>query len=217
MHRKKNYSHIIWDWNGTLFDDVGWCITVINSMLAKRGIKTLDRITDYQQAFCFPIIQYYKNVGFDFENEAFEDVAKEFISNYHTEKSGNCHLYKNAESVLKAVKEKQITQIILSASEAKNLVSQISEFNINSYFDEILGLSDIYARSKIDVGLDYMQRKKVEYTLLIGDTEHDFEVAKALGADCLLIANGHQDMQRLSLCKVPVLNDISCVAKYLKE
>ena len=211
----KKYSHIIWDWNGTLFDDVAWCIKCINVMLAKRGSQTLQSVADYHTAFCFPIIKYYENVGFNFVSEPFEALAKEYIALYHAGKSGNCGLYPNAEATLKSIHQSDITQIILSASEMGNLLSQLSEFDIAHYFDETLGLSDIYAKSKIDIGLDYMARKGVNNAILIGDTQHDYEVAKALGADCVLIASGHQSKGVLLSCGVPVLDDISSIDKYL--
>lgn len=54
MGVKRKYSHVIWDWNGTLFDDVDWCIEVINIMLAKRKIQTIQSVAEYHKAFCFP-------------------------------------------------------------------------------------------------------------------------------------------------------------------
>ena len=216
MTGQNKYTHIIWDWNGTLFDDVNWCISVINSMLNKRQIKTLSSVAEYQKAFCFPIINYYRNVGFNFAEEPFEKLANEYISLYHAEKSGNCKLYKNALSVLKTLQDKQITQLLLSASETGNLISQMSEFHIQHYFDEILGLSNVYAASKIDIGYDYIIRKQVIGAVLIGDTEHDYEVANALGIDCVLISNGHQSKDTLLTCNVPVLSNISQVIEYLE-
>ncbi|MDR2569759.1 MAG: HAD family hydrolase, partial [Oscillospiraceae bacterium] len=85
------------------------------------------------------------------------------------------------------------------------------------YFDELLGLSDIYAKSKIDIGLDYLSRKNAEKAILIGDTIHDYEVASALGIDCVLIPNGHQSREMLFSCNVPILDDISFVPKYLLD
>ena len=215
MKTKKKYSHIIWDWNGTLFNDVAWCINVINMMLAKRGIKTLRDVSDYHNVFCFPIIRYYENVGFNLNHEKFEDLAKEYIQLYHSDKSGNCGLYNNTETIINSIYKSGIKQIILSASEIDNLLSQIGEFNIASYFDEILGLSDIYAKSKVDVGLDYISQNKVRNAVLIGDTKHDYEVAKSLGIDCILIPNGHQSRDVLMSCDVPVLSDISDVFDYI--
>ncbi|WP_310603994.1 HAD family hydrolase [Anaerosporobacter sp.] len=215
MEKQKNYSHIIWDWNGTLFDDVDWCIQVVNQMLSKRKIKTLDGILDYHKAFCFPIINYYKNVGFDFSTQSFEELAKEYISIYHSDKTGNCKLHENVEQVLKSVKELGIKQVILSASEKSNLLSQMNDFKICQYFEEILGLSDVYAKSKIDVGLDYISREKVRDVILIGDTEHDYEVAKALNAECIIVANGHQSKAKLKSLGVPVLDDVLHVLEFV--
>ena len=209
------YSHIIWDWNGTLFNDVNWCFGVINSMLSKRGIKTLRGLDEYRDAFCFPIIHFYRNVGFDFETDPFEVLAEEFIALYHSEKSGNCQLHQNAEATLEAIQKSGLTQIVLSASEKNNLMSQINEFDITKYFNDILGISDIYAKSKIDIGLEYLSQNDIKKAVLIGDSVHDSEVADALGVDCILIPNGHQKKEALQSCNVPMVDDISGVIRYL--
>lgn len=193
MQTQSKYSHVIWDWNGTLFDDVVWCISRMNEMLGKRRMKLLDSILEYRRAFCFPIINYYKNVGFDLEKESFEILAEEYNSLYRSEQTGMCKLNDNAVFMLDVLHKKKITQVLLSATETSNLRSQLSNFNIIHYFDEILGLSNIYAKSKIDIGYNYMTRKNVMHAVMVGDTEHDFEVANALGIDCLLVAIGHQD------------------------
>ena len=215
MRTKYKYSHIIWDWNGTLFNDVNWCIEVINIMLSKRGLKTIRGVKEYHNVFCFPIIQYYQNVGFSFNDESFEDLAKEYISLYHSDKSRNCGLYPHAEMILTSIYKSGISQAILSASEMGNLLSQMSGFDIADYFDEILGLSNIYAKSKIEIGLDYISRKNINNAVLIGDTKHDYEVSKALSVDCILIPNGHQSKETLLSCNVPVLDDITCIVDYI--
>ena len=184
-------------------------------MLAKRGLDTLQNISDYHKVFCFPVINYYRNVGFDFDKESFHDIAKEYVSIYYADKSGNCMLHNNAKTVLDSICRNGNVQVVLSASEINYLRRQVSEFDIMGYFDEVLGLSDIYAKSKIDIGLDYMMRKNVSNAILIGDTHHDYEVAKALGVDCVLVPNGHQSKEALLACNVPVLDDISCVCGYL--
>ena len=72
------YSHVIWDWNGTLLNDIEWCLSIVNRMLANRDLKPLGSVSEYRNVFCFPIIEYYKNVGFDFEKEPFETLAEEY-------------------------------------------------------------------------------------------------------------------------------------------
>lgn len=163
----------------------------------------------------FPIINYYRNIGFDFHSESFEELAAEYIGLYHSNKSGHCMLHENAESILEAIRNMNISQIILSASQIDNLMLQLGEFNISQYFDEILGISDIYAKSKIEIGQEYIRKADVKKALLIGDTLHDYEVANVLNVDCLLIAKGHQSEETLRTCSVPVLEDISGVLNYL--
>ena len=167
------YSHLIWDWNGTLLDDTTHCMEVMNEMLRKRSMPMMNSIADYHQAFVFPIAQYYKNVGFDFEKESFEELAMEFIDGYHADKTGNSPLHSGVENLLKTINDMGITQIILSASKQENLWLQVGEFPIQHYFDEMLGLSDIYAKSKVDIGLNYIENSNVEKAVLIGDSTHD--------------------------------------------
>ena len=206
--QKSAYSHIIWDWNGTLLNDVDWCIGRMNLMLERRNMTPLADISEYHKVFCFPIIDYYKNVGFDFAVESFEMLAKEYIDLYHSKTDICVSLYDDAEYVLKTLHARKISQIILSASDQNNLLMQLSPFSVTQYFDEILGISDIYAGSKVEIGLSYLQRNNITSGVLIGDTIHDYEVAQAMGIDCILVAQGHQSKKQLMSCGVPVLDNL---------
>ena len=201
------YTNIIWDWNGTLLNDVEWCREIVNIMLGKRNLQTLNSIEAYYKVFGFPVIDYYRRVGFDFDKEPFEVLAEEYIELYH-ERECRMSLFKDAKDVLANLNEKGISQIILSASEQEMLNSQVKQFDIDSYFDEVLGISNIYAASKIDIGKAYIERIKPQKAILIGDTIHDKEVADALGVDCMLIANGHQNKGALISTGAVVKNSL---------
>lgn len=201
------YSHVIWDWNGTLINDVTWSIRCVNIMLNKRGLPTLDSVEAYHRVFGFPIIDYYSRIGFDYEKEPFEILAVEFVDLYLDTERGYA-LFPDVEEMLKDYKNRGIGQIILSACEMGLLLSQSKVFGIDSYFDEILGISDIYAASKMDLAMSYMERAHPKNAILIGDSDHDKEVADALGIDCILIARGHQSKETLLSCGAVVLDSI---------
>ena len=207
------YTHVIWDWNGTLLDDVEWCLCVVNALLKNRNLRPVKDIGAYRDIFGFPVIDYYRRAGFDLDSEPFEIPAKEFIELYHSDNS-RFRLFDGAADALAAVKEMGMRQIILSASEVNNLRLQTRLFDIERHFDDILGISDIYAESKLHIGQSYIAGNDIcpGKTVLIGDTVHDYEVAAALGADCILIANGHQHKHTLFECKMPVLDAITEVA-----
>jgi phosphoglycolate phosphatase len=68
------FDSIIWDWNGTLLNDVEVAINSINRLLYDRNLVplTLER---YLDVFTFPVQDYYEVIGFDLINEPFEIPA----------------------------------------------------------------------------------------------------------------------------------------------
>ena len=108
-------------------------------------------------------------------------------------------------------KEKNIGQSILSAYHQDTLLKIIYHFNIKDFFSYIVGLDNIYATSKLELGKELM--KKIGNgngkVLLIGDTEHDCEVASEIGADCILVASVHQSKEKLLSCNVPVFDSLT--------
>jgi len=210
------YTHVIWDWNGTLLDDVEWSVSVINRMLTLRNLKPFSGLDEYRNVFHFPVIEYYREVGFDFKTSPFDELAAQYIELYYAYPPDSCHLRQGAERVLGLIKESHIPQVVLSASKSEHLKSQIDDFGVSHYFDEILGNSDIYAASKVDFGTGYIKRIGPDAApILIGDTAHDFEVARAMGIDCILITGGHQSEEVLGKCAVPIVHDIADIIDYV--
>ncbi len=72
---------LIWDWNGTLLDDVEVNVKVINEMLSKRDLPLLD-INTYKEIFCFPVKQFHIRIGIDFEKESIEEISAEYMERY---------------------------------------------------------------------------------------------------------------------------------------
>ena len=77
------YSHVLWDFNGTVLDDVSTGIKAINALLSRRKMKTLDTLEEYHAHFGFPIIEYYGRLGFDFEKEPYSRIAVEWVEEYN--------------------------------------------------------------------------------------------------------------------------------------
>ena len=193
----RNKKAIIWDWNGTLLNDIELCINSMNSLLKERNLQSLD-IDRYRDIFTFPVKEYYLKAGFDFQNEAFELPAMQFIDLYYNNlKSAN--LFPDVKSVLEFYNRKRINQSVLSAMEHEKLMFSLREKGIIEYFDNITGIDDHYAHSKVEIGRQLLLQIPVKKNeiIMVGDTLHDLEVAEELGVDCILIANGHQSADRL--------------------
>ena len=190
-------NSIIWDWNGTLLNDIDLCIDSINSLLKNRNLP-LTNTKAYKEIFSFPVQEYYKTLGFDFEKEDFSVSAHQYIDLYYAGFE-NCSLQKNAIEVLSYFRENGVRQFVLSAMEHEMLEKTLKLKGILHFFEGVAGLKDHYAVSKIEQGKQLITDFKIDSvkTRLIGDTIHDFEVATELGLKCILIADGHQTTERL--------------------
>lgn len=188
---------VIWDWNGTLLNDAELAVETINSMLIRRNLPQLS-VDRYKQVFTFPVKEYYRKIGFDFEAEPFEVPALEFIERYNEQVKGCC-LHQDSTTVLNYFQSLGIRQFILSAMQQNTLDECLNHYQINHFFDHVSGLDNHYAASKIENGHRLIAELKLDARelVLIGDTIHDYEVAAELGCQCILIANGHQSREIL--------------------
>ena len=188
---------IIWDWNGTLLNDINICIDAINLLLDKRNKTRIDKAT-YREIFTFPVRDYYIKAGFDFSDEPFEKPAMEFINEYE-QMVGHATLHEDATSVLDHAAEQGYNQMILSAMQKDFLLRLIQTHALEHYFSNISGIDDHYAEGKTALGKKLLSGLNGggDHVLLVGDTIHDHEVAQALGIEAILVANGHQSEARL--------------------
>ena len=184
---------ILWDWNGTLLDDVALCVDALNRLLARYGYPQRYNHEQYRAIFGFPVQDYYARAGFDFTRDSFDDLARSFMEDY-IPASEACPLLDGAREALDAFARAGLRQVILSASPITTLEHQVAVRGVAPYFDRLLGLGDIYAKSKVDLGLQYLAQAGFDPRLavMIGDSTHDFEVAQALGVGCVLQSSGHQ-------------------------
>ena len=59
------HKYIIWDWNGTLINDVWLLVEIMNNMLKKRNLPKIDS-KKYREIFDFPVTKYYSKLGLIF-------------------------------------------------------------------------------------------------------------------------------------------------------
>lgn len=196
---------VVWDWNGTLLDDVDLCFDCINKLLTKYDKDPLETLEDYRNVFGFPIQDYYQRVGFDFDVTPWDMLANEYMDDY-MDRSTSCKLTPYAWAALKMVKKGGADNFILSASSLDNLVLQIGWHHLAGVVDGVFGIHDIYAHSKIDLARQFKATCLPEDEIwVIGDTLHDAEVAREIGAKCILVQTGHHSKKRLLRSGFPVV------------
>ncbi len=203
---------IIWDFNGTLLNDMQVCIDCMNSMLKDRQLPQLD-LHHYREIFTFPVRDYYLKLGFDFDKEPFEIPAHQFIDLYR-ENLHRAPLHDEVQEMLLFFKERNVRQVILSAMEQEFLEETLASKGILGYFDKVCGITNHLGEGKLEMAKELLAEMggTREDIRLIGDTIHDYEVAKGSGIECILVANGHQSFSRLKGLDCRVLEEMKELA-----
>ena len=213
MSASPRYEHVIWDWNGTLLDDVELVVDIMNGLLAPRRLPVLD-VARYREIFRFPVRDYYERLGFAFEREPFEDLAVEFIEQY-MQRWPEAELRPGSQEALVALADSGVTQSVLSAAEAELLAAAAGHFAVDAHMTHLVGIDDHHAVTKVEHGRVHVAELRASRVLLVGDTEHDVEVAGELVLDCVLLTGGHMSEQRLAATGAPVVPTLDALLDWM--
>ena len=211
------YRHVIWDWNGTLLDDAWLSLEIINQLLI---LRRLPRATPerYRQVFGFPLADYCRKLGFDFQMETYETLNDAFMEIYERRRH-ECRLQEGVRETLSAIRSQEVEQSLLSAYKQETLVELVEHFELRGFFSAVVGVDNHYGAGKVECGK--RRRRELphggEEILLVGDTLHDLEVARAMGVDCVLLPSGHQQRQRLEAGGVKVIDSLRQVPALLED
>ena len=141
---------LIWDWNGTLLDDTQFCYGIANRMRVERGMPPLEGVDAYRRVFRFPIIDYYRAMGYTFETESYDDVSVAFHRLYE-QGVACCPLTPGARETLLAVRARGVEQILLSVTAQRRLEREAALKGVADCFSELLGQRDDLGAGKAEM------------------------------------------------------------------
>lgn len=198
---KISCNTLVFDFNGTLVDDIDICLELLNKMLKERNHDGNISKEKYFSIFTFPIIEYYRRAGFVFPEDDFDALAVEFHQDYENA----FPLQKPFPDVIDVLNhfKKNKRLMVLSATKQDQLENELKILGIYEYFEEIIGIKDILGKSKINEAKDFFSREEIDPNdvVFVGDTLHDAEVAKEIGGHSILISRGHQNLETLQQSK----------------
>ena len=210
----KRYKVVIWDWNGTLADDVEASLLATNDILKNHGKEPIDMV-QYYEYIDTPISRFYAHM-FNLDEVPMSVIGPEFSAYYPKYFEG---LHQGAGRLLRALQHAGVRQVILSSSYADCIMRDAERFEVLPYFERILAADDLLAGSKVERGKAWIESQEIVPgdMVMIGDTLHDFDTARAMGVDCILCAIGHQSEKDLRTAGVPVVTEFSQLSEMLLE
>lgn len=202
--------HLVWDWNGTLFNDFDLTITATNAALAAAGGGPVTG-DEHRGSFRRPIAEYYGEVlGRPVSDEEFITLDGVFHARYHQGLT-ECGLTAGAADALRAWHRgaPAHSQSLLSMWYHDKLVPLVDQFGLSTLFTRVDGLPSP-ENSGVGSKTRYLERhlaalgRPAADCVMIGDTLDDALAAESVGARCVLITGGFTDAPRLAATGHPV-------------
>lgn len=211
-----NILYVIWDWNGTLINDVDICLEIFNKQLEKAG-KQKKTLEEYKNIFTFPLKNIYEKLGFDFSKYPYNDIAQNFALEYN-KKRFNAKLSDGVKDfIVTSIKEKKIKHYVLSAYNQTMLEEALKYYDIYDFFFCVKGLNNVLAHGKKEIGKEIIKQIPFpDKTVLIGDTLHDYDVAKYLNVTPILYTGGYDSAEKLKKTDAILIDNFSQLYKILK-
>lgn len=201
---------VLWDWNGTLLDDVDAAVSGMNDLLSRYG-KPLTSRQEYREMIDIPVINYYRKL-FDFEQTPFAELASGFMEGYDRYVQ-SADLMRGARETLKFLHESGVRQIIVSSFHEATLHGYLRRFGIEDYFEAVSGAGNYISEGKIERARALFEKLGIcpERTLSVGDMVHDYELSQELGTQCILIPNGQQSEEKLRMTGAQIEKDLNAI------
>ncbi len=203
----KEYSTIVWDFNGTLIDDVNAALLSVNDMLRKRNQPEIDLLR-YKWAVDSPISKFYDKIFIPGTVDLNRDCY-EFDEGYERHLSKN-PIMNGALQIVRHFHDIGKTQVVISASQIDKVRNRLKEISLFEYFDDILARKDLMAKDKLYLAERYFSEHEItpSKTLVIGDCVADFQMAEALSCDCVLTTQGHQGREEFKATTATIIDSL---------
>lgn len=200
--------HLVWDWNGTLFDDLPLVVAASNAAFASAGgpqVTTEAHRRDFRR----PVRDYYARVlGRPVDDDEFARLDQVFHDAYQAGLA-TCRLAADALSALGAWVG---SQSLLSMWFHTELVPTVGRLGLAPHFVRVDGLCAPVGggpkRPHLQAHLAKLGLTGRD-VVLIGDTVDDAQAAHAVGARCVLYAGGLTEPRQLRATGVPVADTLT--------
>lgn len=203
--------HVVWDWNGTLFDDFHLVIDAVNAGIAAIGIGPITE-DDYRTHYTRPVKLFYERLAERPITDAeWRDLDRRFHDAYR-DRVLTAGLSRDARDALQAVTEIPADQSLLSMFPHGELLPLVDRLGVASFFRRIDGLRGEPGAQKaafLEVHLrELMRHEDPASVLLIGDATDDALAAAHVGAAAVLVDNGSHHRSELEAMGVPVASTL---------
>ncbi|WBB59002.1 HAD family hydrolase [Streptomyces sp. WMMC500] len=204
-------THLVWDWNGTLFHDIQAVIEATNASFTELGLPpiTLER---YRELYCVPVPRFYERLMGRLPTPEEWEVMDEAFHRHYWVRAEDAALADGAAELLAQRQAAGQTQSLCSLAPHQQLLPMVQAHGIADHFVRIdgrTGPSDGGKATHMVRHLGALQGIDPSRTVVIGDAVDDATAARHAGVRAVLYTGGSHSRASLEAAGVPVVDSLA--------
>ncbi|MDX3327611.1 HAD hydrolase-like protein [Streptomyces sp. ME02-6979-3A] len=207
----KHRTHLVWDWNGTLLDDIHAVLGATNAAFAEVDLEPLT-LDQYREMYCVPIPKFYERLMGRLPTPAEWERMDGLFHRHYTEQRTACGLTEGVEELLTRWKVGGRSQSLLSMYGHEHLVPVVRGYGIERHFVRVDGRTGPSGGSKaqhMERHFEVLGEIAPESAVVIGDAVDDAVAAAHVGARAVLYTGGSHSRSSLEAAGVPVVDTLA--------
>ncbi|WP_405360010.1 HAD hydrolase-like protein [Kitasatospora sp. NBC_00085] len=205
-------THIVWDWNGTLFHDMEAVLGASNAAFATVGIAPMT-MQEYREQYEIPIPRFYQRLLGRMPSEAEWLLLDDAFHDRYRELSVACGLTDGVVELLDGWQAAGHSQSLLSMYDHERLLPVVDAFRLTGRFLRVDGRSGPSGGQKAEHLTRHLAALGAHVdparTVLIGDAADDALAALNAGAQAVLYTGGSHTREKLEPVGVPVVDSLA--------
>ncbi|MBM7442841.1 HAD family hydrolase [Streptomyces sp. HB132] len=207
----KHRTHLVWDWNGTLLDDIHAVLGATNAAFAAVDLAPIT-LEQYRETYCVPIPRFYERLMGRLPTQAEWERMDGLFNRHYTEHRPACALTEGVEELLSRWQLGGRSQSLLSMYGHEHLVPVVRGFGIERHFVRVDGRTGPSGGSKaqhMERHFEVLGGIAPESAVVIGDAVDDAVAAAHVGARAVLYTGGSHSRSSLEAAGVPVVDTLA--------
>lgn len=212
-------THLVWDWNGTLFHDIDAVIDATNASFAEVGMGpiTLER---YRELYCVPVPRFYERLMGRLPTDAEWTVMDEAFHRHYWTLAEKARLAAGAEQLLTDWQAEGLTQSLCSLAPHEHLIPIVRTHGIEQRFLRVDGRTGPSSAGKAEHMVRHLAALggvAPDRVVVIGDAVDDAVAAEHAGARAVLYTGGSHSRASLETVGVPVVDSLGDAVRVARE
>ena len=177
--------NMIFDWSGTVVDDLPPVVEATNAVLTRYGLPSMDR-EQFRRQFSLPFTGFYERMLPGVGIEELELIFRPAMA----ASTAPVTLIPHALPFLERCARQGCRMFVLSSAPPEAVESQAAALGLTRFFEVIYaGVRD---KTKRISGILEEHRLEPARTVMIGDMRHDVHAAQAAGIRSIAVLTGYE-------------------------